>query len=101
MRYARTSAAGVRLLQGLFDLGVTVDELWLDHDLGEETGALDDVRPVLDLVLERLVWGDPMTVRSVVVHTSNPVGAQMLVTALDSRLPTRRVDALSEGAVVE
>ncbi len=66
---ARTSAAGVELLDRCRDQ--RLDELWLDHDLGED----DTIWPVVE-VLERAAFdGRPLDVGVINIHSANPVGA--------------------------
>lgn len=73
---ARTSAAGVAVLQRCRD--ERVDELWLDHDLGEN----DTIWPVVE-VLERAAFdGRPIDVGIVYVHSANPIGAAKMAQVL-------------------
>ncbi|MBG0564724.1 cyclic-phosphate processing receiver domain-containing protein [Actinoplanes aureus] len=73
---ARTSAAGVRLLEHYRDR--SLDELWLDHDLGEE----DTIWPVVE-VLERAAFaGRPFDVGLINIHSANPAGAARMARAL-------------------
>jgi hypothetical protein len=73
---ARTSAAGVAVLQRYRD--ERVDELWLDHDLGEN----DTIWPVVE-VLERAAFeGRPVDVGVVYVHSANPTGAAKVALVL-------------------
>lgn len=66
---ARTSAAGVECLERC--AGQRLDELWLDHDLGDE----DTIWPVIE-VLERAAFhGRPFDVGLINVHSANPAGA--------------------------
>lgn len=98
--YARTSQEGIAVLEDLHARGVEISELWLDHDLGEPDGQLDDVRPVVDWILEKCVWDDPPQIQRIVVHTSNSQGAAMMVLGLGNYYSTRRVDALAEGCTI-
>lgn len=66
---ARTSAAGVALLQR--HRTGRVDELWLDHDLGGE----DTIWPVVELLERAAFDGDALDIGIVYVHSANPVGA--------------------------
>ncbi len=81
---ARSSAAGVALLRELHEPPhdvrgrLTIDELWLDHDLG---GA-DTIMPVVEYLQERAFSGDGLDVRAVFVHSANPVGADSVVLGL-------------------
>lgn len=84
---ARTSAAGVELLGRL--RGRRIDELWLDHDLGDD----DTIWPVVE-VLERAAFQErPLDVGVVVVHSANPAGVARMVQALRRwDYPVRVVD---------
>jgi hypothetical protein len=73
---ARTSAAGVALLAG--HRAHRIDELWLDHDLGDD----DTIWPVVE-VLERAAFENrPFTIGVVVIHSANPAGAAKMAQAL-------------------
>ncbi|MEH1016957.1 cyclic-phosphate processing receiver domain-containing protein [Micromonospora sp. CPCC 206060] len=73
---ARTSAAGVELLEHCRDQ--RLDELWLDHDLGED----DTIWPVVE-VLERAAFdGRPLDVGVINIHSANPAGATKMAQAL-------------------
>ena len=73
---ARTSAAGVEVLAR--HRGQRLDELWLDHDLGED----DTIWPVVE-VLERAAFEDhPFEIGVVYVHSANPAGAEKILQAL-------------------
>lgn len=96
---ARTSAEGVALLNRLRQR--TIDELWLDHDLGGD----DTIRPVVTVLEEAAFTGRRFDIRQVYVHTSNPAGAETVVAALHRwGYPTRRTSAegrLRSAGVVE
>ena len=73
---ARTSAAGLDVLQSCRD--ERGDELWLDHDLGED----DTIWPVIE-VLERAAFdGHPLDIGVVYIHSANPTGAAKMAQAL-------------------
>lgn len=75
-RVARTSAAGVELLDRCRDQ--RLDELWLDHDLGED----DTIWPVV-AVLERAAFdGRPFDVGIINIHSANPAGATKMAQVL-------------------
>jgi hypothetical protein len=66
---ARTSAAGVALLQRY--RACRLDELWLDHDLGGE----DTVWPVVELLKRAAFDGEAFDIGTVYIHSANPAGA--------------------------
>ena len=73
---ARTSAAGVDLLNRYRDQ--RLDELWLDHDLGQD----DTIWPVVE-VLERAAFeGRRLDIGIVNVHSANPAGAAKITQVL-------------------
>ena len=73
---ARTSTAGVELLQRYRNR--RLDELWLDHDLGEN----DTIWPVVE-VLERAAFEDrPFDIGVINVHSANPAGAAKIAQVL-------------------
>ncbi|MEU4792879.1 cyclic-phosphate processing receiver domain-containing protein [Micromonospora tulbaghiae] len=73
---ARTSGAGVEALERYRDQ--RLDELWLDHDLGED----DTIWPVVE-VLERAAFdGRPFDVGVVYVHSANPAGSERIMQTL-------------------
>jgi hypothetical protein len=89
---ARTSAAGVLLLDRYRDR--RLDELWLDHDLGEG----DTIWPVVE-VLERAAFEDRLFDIGVIrVHSANPAGAAKIVQVL--RRWGYRVNVASGSAAV-
>lgn len=61
-------------MQRLHHDDAVVDELWLDYDLGRH----DDLRPVLELLLNWYDAGRPLVVRRVHVHTSSVEGAHLI-----------------------
>lgn len=76
---ARNSKTGLEMLAN----DVEWDEIWLDHDLGDKTGEIDSIMPVIDYMSERSVYENPVKVNTVFVHTSNPAGAKSMMSALD------------------
>jgi hypothetical protein len=73
---ARSSSAGVVLLNTY--RGRRLDQLWLDHDLGED----DTIWPVVE-VLERAAFDErPFDIEVILVHSANPAGAGKMVQAL-------------------
>lgn len=76
----RTSGEGLAALPLLRERPRS--ELWLDHDLGIVGGQPDTSLPVLDELARAAADGEPYPVSRVVVHTSNPAGAQTMMTVL-------------------
>jgi hypothetical protein len=73
---ARTSRAGVLLLGQYRDR--RLEELWLDHDLGED----DTIWPVVE-VLERAAFdGRPFDIGVIIVHSANPAGVAKMAQVL-------------------
>lgn len=75
---ARTSQQGLDILAE----DAQWDEIWLDHDLGDESGEIDDVMRVVDYLSERAFNDEPVKVGTVFVHTSNPPGSRAMLAAL-------------------
>lgn len=74
--HLRDSASALEWLAGPHG---AIDELWLDHDLGDE----DTVRPVVLWLEEQVFAGRAPVIGTIYVHTANPVGAAFV---LSSRL---------------
>lgn len=87
--YARTSSEAVELLTDRHSRKETIDELWLDHDLG----GGDDINPVVNWIMKHCVWNDRPRIEHIVVHTSNPVGAAMITRSLQRWYQVTRVSA--------
>jgi hypothetical protein len=82
---ARTSDEGLALLKEFQSSGVRVNELWLDHDLGESDSApygWDTIMPVVYWLEEQGHNGTPLDVEFVMVHTANPAAAPAMMEAL-------------------
>jgi hypothetical protein len=73
--YARTAGAAIEILHEVASL----DELWLDHDLGKG----DDGYAVASYLEERASQGLPLPIGRIVIHSMNPVGAQRMQRALE------------------
>ncbi len=80
--HSRTSKEGLRWL----DRGPW-DELWLDHDLG----GVDTTMPIVARLEERIHEGEPIPLRRVVVHSSNPSGARRIQAALEGHYQVVRL----------
>jgi hypothetical protein len=75
---ARTSAEALEVLGA----ATHWDEIWLDHDLGENEAGVDSIMRVVDFLCEQAFNDQPVDVDRVRVHTSNPVGGQQMMLAL-------------------
>lgn len=82
-RYIRTSQEALDFFETAPDQFATFDEVWLDHDLGEKTGRIDDIMRVVDFFCERAFNDNPVNVGVFVIHTSNPVGRAQMKTSLE------------------
>lgn len=89
---ARTSAEGLALLRHATETGTTIEQLWLDHDLGIVDGELDDIRVVLAWLEEQAFFNTGPEIELILVHTANPVGAQALTRGLSRFYNVRRVN---------
>lgn len=78
----RTSAAGLGVLREADSRGHSWSQIWLDHDLGEATGTVDVIGPVVDFLCRRAAEGRPVDVDEILVHTSNSVGGDTMVRTL-------------------
>lgn len=78
LHVARNSAEALAILK---ENPETVwDEIWFDHDLGMVEGKEDTTLPVADYISERAFFDAPVSVKTLFIHTSNPVGARILST---------------------
>ena len=70
-RSALVYRSSAEAIEGLREIDVSIDELWLDYDVvGDDT-----IRPVLNYIEELSHAGTPLDVRQVVIHTSSATGA--------------------------
>jgi len=61
------------------------DQFWFDHDLGlTKDGEVDDTMAVVDYLIFRERQGDPVSVGSFLLHSSNPAGVRNIALALSS-----------------
>lgn len=81
--YARTVKQAISLLEDPWD------EVWFDHDLGEG----ETVRPAVLWIEQQISNGVKPEIAEVVVHSSNPSGAQWISEALERHYLTRIVSA--------
>lgn len=75
------------------DENSVIDQLWLDHDLGEENGIPVDVMPIVNELERRYFEGVCPRIEQIVVHTSNLVGGNDIIRALERHFNVRRVYA--------
>jgi hypothetical protein len=74
---------------------VVIDELWLDHDLGyldKYFRDTDTIRSVVHYLEERCFNNDPVYIRTIYVHSGNPVGATWIMSSniLNENYPVLR-----------
>lgn len=84
--YARTSEAALTMLQDSFSHDndsygwLSIDEIWLDHDLGGD----DTIRPVVQWMEEYAHWNPCADMRpSIRIISHNPVGRAYIRAALE------------------
>lgn len=88
IHYARTSHDALVTLGNFHREGLRVNQLWLDHDLGGD----DTIMPVIAWLCMKSTEDTPLDVDLVLVHTSNPSGADAMVRSLRNyHYPTKRV----------
>ena len=93
--YCRTAHEEMKLLNA----NTPLEQLWLDHDLGEpDECGYTDVSPIVNFLFERAVWDNPYPVSKILVHTANVPAAKRLL-GLGRYYPTIRVDAVSSGLI--
>lgn len=93
--YARSSLEAICLLAAVRDSGESLQQIWLDHDLGpDRLGAEDDGMRVVEWMV-----GWCPTTTPVVVHSDSKERASAMEQALRSGgFRVRRADAKAEGA---
>lgn len=82
---ARNSDDGLTLLREFQVSGAKLDELWLDHDLGEDLSkpyGWDTIMPVVVWLEELGANGTPLDVGLILVHTQNVAAAPAMMDAL-------------------
>ena len=74
----RTSGDAIRFLDSASIDGTRIDQVWLDHDLGDN----DTIMPLIDHI-EAMYHEDRLPeIREFVIHTSNPAGRVRMIRAL-------------------
>jgi hypothetical protein len=81
--------------------GRRIDELWLDHDLGEVDGVKVEVKEVIREVERASVWDEPYDIGVIVLHTTNPGVVDAIMLGLNRHHKTVRVAASDHLRVVE
>lgn len=88
----RNSADALKWLDSL-DPNTTINQLWLDHDLGNVNGQLDSIMPVVKKLEELHSLGKMPNICEVIIHTSNVVGGRNIQQALSSFMKVQKVYA--------
>lgn len=81
VRICRSSGAAV---EELAKSDIEWDQIWFDHDLGMVDGEDDTTMNVVDYLIFRDRIGEPLPVKSFVIHSANPVGVVNIDRALRS-----------------
>jgi len=87
VNHARTSWFGEQLMVVLRSAGLRLDELWLDHDLGDD----DTIEPIVNWLEETAYHENPYWVGQIMVHTINAPAGDRMMAALSPYYNTRRV----------
>lgn len=78
----------------------TIDELWLDHDLGPYSE--EDIGAVLWLLELAAETEEPMDIKQIYVHTANPAGREMMMRSLQRwDYNVRSINADWEGILID
>jgi hypothetical protein len=96
LRYARTSSEGIEMLRELIESGTKINELWLDHDLGEDDTArygYDTIMPVVAWLEELGQTEQAEMVGQVYIHTANYSAVPVISDALRPYYRVERVNA--------
>lgn len=96
LRYARTSSEGIEMLRELIESGTKINELWLDHDLGESDTArygYDTIMPVVAWLEELGQTEQAEMVGQVFIHTANYSAVPVISDALRPYYQIQRVNA--------
>lgn len=95
-------AGATEALKFYHSKSTSIDELWLDHDLGmnmdeNDIVRFDDIMPLVKWLEEMGYNGTPLNVGTIFVHTANPGGADQMMAALNpyydvvrAELPVRK-----------
>lgn len=77
--HCRDAEIGQQVICNFEEYRLVIDELWLDHDLGENKSIV----VLVDWLCERSFNDDKVNIGTVYVHSQNPIGAQAMVRTLD------------------
>ena len=78
--YARTLEQG---FSGLYEYSDSLDQLWLDHDLGiDKDGNEEDIRPLVLWIAENAFYSHPKKIGRIVICSLNPVGIDWIFSTL-------------------
>lgn len=74
---------------------LSIEELWLDHDLGVREDSVDPYETIMPIVnwLEELGHnGTPFNVGTIFIHTSNPPAGEQMRMALEPYYDVKRAN---------
>ena len=61
----------------------TIEQLWLDHDLGEDANSdIMEIIPFVNQLEEMAYFKNAPVIDEIIIHTSNSVGAKKMIDAL-------------------
>lgn len=70
-----------------------IDQLWLDHDLGIVDGEKDTIMPFIRKLEELVFFDKTPKISQILIHTSNNIGGDQMMSALRNNFRTTRVSA--------
>lgn len=76
---ARTSAEALNILNNTDEVW---DQIWFDHDLGDATGEIDSIMPVIDHLGYLAHVEGVIVAHQAFIHSSNPVGVKAMTLSL-------------------
>lgn len=91
--YLKTEAEACHFLWKFLFGADTIDELWLDHDLGHG----GTVWPIVLGLAALVSYGVVIPINNIFVHTANPVRGKEMVEMLEWDFSVHRVDASMQG----
>lgn len=75
------------------DKETNIDQLWLDHDLGIVDGEKDTIMPFIRKLEELVFFDKAPKISQILIHTSNNIGGDQMMSALRNNFRTTRVSA--------